>query len=86
MTERLETVVAKKDRLPNPTNIVVVKEFHAFRKANGTSDRHQMNSIKAVTAFGHHLGRKTTFLWSERRTKCWLFPEQDETVCSSLPF
>jgi hypothetical protein len=61
MIERLETLGAKIDRLPNLTKIVLLKEFHAFLKANGTSDRHQMNSIKAVTAFGHHLAARPPF-------------------------
>jgi integrase/recombinase XerD len=85
MTERLETVVAKIDKLPNPTNVLLVKEFRAFLKDNGTSDRHQMNSIKAVTAFGHHLGKKTTFLMVRKKEQILAFLNTKEKTLAVDP-
>jgi integrase/recombinase XerD len=85
MTERLETVVSKIDRLPNRTNILLVKEFYAFLKANGTSERHQMNSIKAVTAFGHYLGPKKTFLMVKKKEQILAFLDTKEKPLSEDP-
>ena len=85
MTERPETVVAKIDRLPTPTNIVLVKEFYAFLKANGTSERHQMNSLKAVSAYGHYLGANTTFLMVKRKEQILAFLNTREKGLSEDP-
>jgi integrase/recombinase XerD len=85
LTERLETVVAKIDLLPNSTNVALVKEFHAFLKSNGTSERHQMNSIKAVTAFGHYLGPKTTFLMVKKKEKILAFLNTKEKALAVDP-
>jgi len=62
MPEKLQTVVAKIDRLSNSTNVAIVKEFFKFLKGNGTSELHQKNSLKAVLAFGQFLG-PNTYSW-----------------------
>lgn len=85
MTERLETVIAKIDRLPNSTNIDLLKAFHAFLKANGTSERHQMNSIKAVTAFGHYLGPRRTFLMIRKKEQILTFLTTKEKPLAEDP-
>jgi integrase/recombinase XerD len=85
LTERLQTATAKIDLLPNSTNVELVKEFLAFLKSNGTSERHQMNSIKAVTAFGHCLGPKMTFLMVKKKEQILAFLNTKEKALAVDP-
>lgn len=49
------------DRVPNSINSKIIEDFHSYMKDNATSDRHQNNNLKAITAFAKFLGSETTF-------------------------
>jgi integrase/recombinase XerD len=59
---KLTTTINKIALLQNPTNSVLLNEFHQYMKSNGASERHQNNNLKAVIAFANFLGTDTTFL------------------------
>src|SRR5918911_2638435 len=48
--------------IPNSVNVSLVTEFHQYMIANGSSERHQNNSLKAIVCFARFLGPNISFL------------------------
>jgi integrase/recombinase XerD len=53
---KLTTTVDHIASIPNPENAALIKEFYKYMKNNDTSERHQNNNLKAITAFAKFLG------------------------------
>ncbi|MFL6421350.1 MAG: hypothetical protein ACJ71P_18360 [Nitrososphaeraceae archaeon] len=51
MPYKLTTTVKNIGSIPNPANASLISEFHQYIKGNGSSDRHQNNSLKAILCF-----------------------------------
>jgi len=58
---KLSTTINKISFVPNPTNSAIIREFSEYMKANGSSDHHQNNNLKAVIAFAKFIGPHSTF-------------------------
>jgi hypothetical protein len=50
MPVKLSTTVGKIDLIPNPTNATLLKEFFYYMQSNGSSESHQNNNLKLLTA------------------------------------
>jgi hypothetical protein len=61
MPAKLTTTINKICSVPNPTNSTIIMQFSEYMKANGSSDHHQNNNLKAVIAFGKFIGPYPTF-------------------------
>jgi hypothetical protein len=59
---RLTTTIKNINSIPNPINAGVVSEFHQYMIANGSSERHQNNTLKVIVCFGRFLGSSVSFL------------------------
>ena len=53
---KLSTIVGKIDLVPNPTNAALLREFFHYMQSNGSSESHQNNNLKVLTAFAASLG------------------------------
>jgi hypothetical protein len=53
---KLSTTVGKIDLVPNPTNAALLREFFHYMVFNGSSESHQNNNLKVLTAFAASLG------------------------------
>ena len=62
MPVKLSTTVRKIDLVPDPTNAGLLKEFFYYMQANGSSESHQNNNLKVLTAFAEFLGRDVTLI------------------------
>src|SRR5919199_1197951 len=51
MPSKLSTTISKIAAIPNPTNSMLISEFHNYMETSGASERHQNNSLKMVIAF-----------------------------------
>jgi hypothetical protein len=56
MPVKLSTTVRKIDLIPNPTNAALLREFFHYVMSNGSSESHQNNNLKVLTAFAASLG------------------------------
>ena len=61
MPATLSTTIKNIDKIPNKVNADLVKEFYQYMVSNGSSGRHQNNSIKAVTAYTRFLDPGVNF-------------------------
>jgi integrase/recombinase XerD len=61
MPTTLSTTISKIQFVPNSLNASLITEFHRYMVSNGTSERHQNNSLKMVIAFAKYLGANCTF-------------------------
>ena len=62
MPVKLSTTVGKIDLIPNPTNAAFLREFFHYMQSNGSSESHQNNNLKVLTAFAASLGSTVTLL------------------------
>jgi hypothetical protein len=62
MPVKLSTTVRKIDLVPNPQNAALLREFFHYMKSNGSSESHQNNNLKVLTASAAYLGPNLTFL------------------------
>ena len=62
MPVKLSTTVGKIDLIPNPTNAALLREFFHYMQSNGSSESHQNNNLKVLTAFAASLRSNVTFL------------------------
>ena len=60
MPSKLSTTVSKIATIPNPTNSMLIIEFHKYMEKSGASERHQNNSLKMVIAFAFFIGKDVT--------------------------
>ena len=56
MPIKLSTTVQKIVSLPSTANSLLLTEFYEYMNANGVSESHQNNNLKAIIAFARHLG------------------------------
>jgi integrase/recombinase XerD len=61
MPSKLSTTISKIATIPNPTNSMLITEFHKYMETSGASERHQNNSLKMVIAFAFFIGEDVTF-------------------------
>ncbi len=61
MPSKLSTTISKIAAIPNPTNSMLISEFHKYMETSGASERHQNNSLKMVIAFAFFIGKDATF-------------------------
>ena len=73
MPAKLSTTISKVTAIPNTTNSALVTKFYEYLKANGTSERHQNNSLKMVIAFANYLGSDVTFYDITRKDQVTAF-------------
>jgi hypothetical protein len=59
--------------IPNSSNAELVREFYEFMISNGSSERHQNNSLKAIIAFAKFLGSGISFLDIQRKEQVTSF-------------
>jgi len=62
MPVKLSTTVRKIDLVPNHRNAALLREFSHYMVSNGSSESHQNNNLKVLTAFAAFLGSSVTFL------------------------
>jgi hypothetical protein len=60
MPSKLSTTVSKIATIPNPTNSMLITEFHKYMETSGASERHQNNSLKMIIAFAFFIGKDVT--------------------------
>jgi hypothetical protein len=63
---KFETTLAKIQNIPNKANADLVREFLAYMKENGSSERHRHNHLKAIIFYAMHVGN-TSFLDIQKR-------------------
>jgi hypothetical protein len=61
MPSKLSTTISKIATILNPTNSVLISEFHKYMETSGASERHQNNSLKMVIAFAFFIGKNASF-------------------------
>ena len=61
MPATLSTTISNIKNIPNNVNAELVREFYQYMVYNGASERHQNNSIKAVTAYARFLSPDINF-------------------------
>jgi flagellar motor switch protein FliG len=70
---KLTTTIKNIMSIPNSGNAELVREFHEFMKSNGSSERHQNNSLKAIITFAKFLGSDICFLDIQRKEQVTSF-------------
>ena len=55
MPATLSTTIGNINNIPNKVNAELVREFYQYMVSNDSSERHQNNSIKAVTVYARSL-------------------------------
>jgi hypothetical protein len=73
MPAKLTTTIKNIRSIPSSTNAELVNEFYEFMKSNGSSERHQNNSLKAIIAFAKFLGSDISFLDIQRKEQVTSF-------------
>ena len=64
--------------IPSSTNADLVNEFYEFMKSNGSSERHQNNSLRAIIAFVKFLGSDVCFLDIQRKEQVTSFSDKNK--------
>ncbi len=68
MPTKLSTTVKQiMTAVSNPVNSSLINDFYQYMKANGTSERHQNNNLKAIIALAKFIGPDITFYDLKRR-------------------
>jgi hypothetical protein len=62
MPYKLTTTVKNIHSISNSINARLISEFHQYMITNGSSERHQNNSLKAIVCFARFLGPSISFL------------------------
>ena len=70
---KLTTTIGKVQTIPNPKNIEIVKDFLDYMTKNGSSEHHQNNNLKVVTAFANFLGKDSSFYDIKRKEQVLAF-------------
>ena len=73
MPAKLTATIKNIMSIPSSTNADLVNEFCEFMKSNGSSERHQNNSLKAIIAFAKFLGSDIFFLDIQRKEQVTSF-------------
>jgi integrase/recombinase XerD len=73
MPAKLTTTIKNIMSIPSSNNAELVNEFHEFMKSNGSSERHQNNSLKVIIAFAKFLGSDICFLDIQRKEQVTSF-------------
>ena len=71
MPATLYTTINNINSIPNNVNAGLIREFYQYMVSNGSSERHQNNSIKAVTAYACFLDPGVDF-WQINRKEQFL--------------
>lgn len=73
MPATLSTTISNIKNIPNNVNAELVREFYQYMVYNGASERHQNNSIKAVTAYARFLSPDINFWEINRKEQLLAF-------------
>jgi integrase/recombinase XerD len=73
MPATLSTTIGNIKNIQNKVNADLVREFYEYMLYNGSSERHQNNSIKAVTAYARFLDPGTDFWQINRKEQLLSF-------------
>ena len=73
MPATLSTTISNIKNIPNNVNTELVREFYQYMVYNGASERHQNNSIKAVTAYARFLSPDINFWQINRKEQLLAF-------------
>jgi len=73
MPASLSTTIGNIKNIPNKVNAELVREFYQYMVANGSTERHQNNSRKAITAYARFLDPATDFWQVNRREQLLAF-------------
>jgi hypothetical protein len=73
MPAKLTATIKNIMSIPSSTNADLVNEFYEFMKSNGSSERHQNNSLKAIIAFAKFLGSDISFSDIQRKEQVTSF-------------
>jgi len=55
MPATLSTTISNINKIQNKVDAELVREFYEYMVYNGSSERHQNNSIRAITAYARFL-------------------------------
>src|SRR5687768_9006518 len=61
MVAKLSTTINKIQNLHNSSNSITLNEFLMYMKNNGSSERHQNNTLTVMIEFSNYFGSDTTF-------------------------
>jgi integrase/recombinase XerD len=61
MAMKLSTTLGHIDKIPNPINAFLVKDFYEYLKEIGTSENYQNQNLKQIIGFGKFLGTEKSF-------------------------
>jgi hypothetical protein len=68
MPTKLSTTIKQiTTEVSNPVNSALINDFYQYMKANGASERHQNNNLKAIIAFAKFIGPDIAFYGVKRR-------------------
>lgn len=73
MPATLPMTINNISNITNGANAELVKEFYQYMVSNGSSERHQNNSIKAVTAYARFLDPGINFWQINRKEQLLAF-------------
>ena len=66
-TKLITTIKQITTAVSNPVNSALINDFYQYMKANGASERHQNNNLKAIIALAKFIGPDITFYDLKRR-------------------
>ncbi|HJT84495.1 MAG TPA: hypothetical protein VJ697_08430 [Nitrososphaeraceae archaeon] len=66
MVAKLSTTINKIQNLSSSSNINILNEFLSYMKYNGSSERHQNNTLAVMIEFSNYFGFGFTFNASSR--------------------
>ena len=91
-TKLITTIKQITTAVSNPVNSALINDFYQYMKANGASERHQNNNLKAIIALAKFIGPDIRFYHLKRREDIITFlntkmknQEQDPDKNGSLP-
>jgi len=73
MPATLSTTISNINNIQIKVNAELVREFYEYMVSNGSSERHQNNSIKAVTVYARFLNPRIDFWQINRREQLLSF-------------
>ena len=66
-TKLITTIKQITTAVSNPVNSALINDFYQYMKANGASERHQNNNLKAIIALAKFIGPDIRFYHLKRR-------------------
>ncbi|HKG42336.1 MAG TPA: hypothetical protein VKA98_09380 [Nitrososphaeraceae archaeon] len=65
-TKLITTIKQITTAVSNPVNSALINDFYQYMKANGASERHQNNNLKAIIALAKFIGPDIRFYHLKR--------------------